>query len=209
MILAVYNIDIENLGNIKRLLPYKVKEVLAEEIKGDENFDSLIIMGGPQSVYEIEKYPYLKKEIELIKKALLNDKRVLGVCLGAQLISYALGGEVSKGSFGPEIGVSKISLLSDFIKVFKSHEIFVFQLHHDTFTLPTGSELLAYSSKYYQAFKYKRMLAVQFHLEVNNELIEEWAKKYNLSQDIVKQVSEIEDILTENLEKLINYWFLL
>jgi len=209
MILAIYNMEIEHLGNIKKLLPNRVKEVLAEDVRGDEEFDSLIIMGGPQSVYELEKYPYLQKEIELIRKAIIYDKRVLGVCLGAQLISYALGGEVSKGHFGPEIGVSKVNLLGDFVKAFRANEITVFQMHSDTFSLPIGSELLAYSQKYYQAFKYKRVLGVQFHLEVDKEMIENWVNKYNLDSKLIKDVSEVENILFENLEKLLNYWLLL
>ena len=87
-ILAVYNHPIETLGTLKRFLP-KVKEVMGEELKGDENFDSLIIMGGPMGVYESDKYSFLLTEMQLIKKAYSENKRVLGVCLGSQLIAEA------------------------------------------------------------------------------------------------------------------------
>src|SRR5690606_41801416 len=57
-------------------------------------FDWLIIMGGPMSVYEEEKYPWLTKEKLFIKKAIDEGKTVTGICLGSQLIATALGAAV-------------------------------------------------------------------------------------------------------------------
>lgn len=56
-VLAVYNHPVETLGNFKKFLQIK-KEIMAEELKGDEKFDALIIMGGPMSVYESDKYHF-------------------------------------------------------------------------------------------------------------------------------------------------------
>ena len=63
-------------------------------------------------VYEADKYPFLKTEMELVRKAYKEGKRVFGVCLGSQLISASLGGEVKPGTFGTEIGVYEIYNLS-------------------------------------------------------------------------------------------------
>lgn len=73
----------ETLGTLKKFLP-RVKEIMAEELKGDEQFEALIIMGGPMGVYERDKYHFLNVEMELVKNAYKQNKRVLGICLGSQ-----------------------------------------------------------------------------------------------------------------------------
>lgn len=78
----------------------------------DKNFDFLIVMGGSQSPLEIEKDSYLKDEILLIKKAVKEDKIILGFCLGAQLIGEALGGKTQK-SPEKEIGVYPVFLTEE------------------------------------------------------------------------------------------------
>ena len=59
-----------------------------------ENFDMLIVMGGPMGVYEEEKYHWLKEEKIFIKHAIDAKKKVLGICLGSQLVAEALGAKV-------------------------------------------------------------------------------------------------------------------
>ncbi|MEM0016760.1 MAG: type 1 glutamine amidotransferase [Saccharolobus sp.] len=206
-ILAVYNHPIETLGTLKRFLP-KVKEVMGEELKGDENFDSLIIMGGPMGVYESDKYSFLLTEMQLIKKAYSENKRVLGVCLGSQLIAEALGGKVIKGPHGPEIGIQTVKLLGDFKEFMGSKELTVFQYHGDTFSLPKEAELLAYNENYFQAFKVNRILGVQFHLEVNSEIVNNWVRVYGGDSKIVEEIKKYEKELENNAEKLVKYWLL-
>jgi GMP synthase-like glutamine amidotransferase len=58
----------------------------------------LIVMGGPESVYRLDRYPYLRDEIRLIESALHDNKPILGVCLGAQLLAAALAATVRRGS---------------------------------------------------------------------------------------------------------------
>lgn len=68
-----------------------------------DEFDWLIVMGGPMNVYEEVKYPWLSVEKDFIKKAIENKKVVIGICLGAQLIADALGSKVHAGGH-KEIG---------------------------------------------------------------------------------------------------------
>lgn len=77
-----------------------------------DSFDFLIILGGPQSPLKIEKFPYLKDEITLIKQAIAKNKIVLGLCLGAQLIAEALGSHTEQ-SPNKEIGVFPITLTAE------------------------------------------------------------------------------------------------
>lgn len=80
-----------------------------------ENFDLLIIMGGPQSPLDIDEAPYLSDEIILIKSALQMGIPILGFCLGAQLIGEALGAR-TEHSPHKEVGVFPIQLTKEGIK---------------------------------------------------------------------------------------------
>lgn len=80
-----------------------------------DDFDFLIVLGGPQSPYTTQKecsYFNADAELEFIKKAVDSDKLVLGICLGAQLISNALGGKTI-ASPHKEIGLFPISLTEE------------------------------------------------------------------------------------------------
>jgi len=207
MFLGVINYPIEGLGSIKEILEnkgYKVKEVLATQLSGNENFDGLIIMGGPMGVYEADKYPFLKIEMELIRKAVSENKPVLGVCLGSQLLSASLGGTVKKGNFGEEVGIYTVKTVNDF--KFLGEEIKVFQWHGGTFTLPSNATLLAYNERYFQAFKVKKALGLQFHVEVNSKMVGEWIKEYGGDYKLVEEVKEIEDELRKIAERILTYF---
>src|SRR5208337_3868982 len=75
-------------------------------------FDTLLIMGGPMSVNEDDIYPYIEKEEKLVRDFIDQDKRVLGVCLGAQIMAKALGAGVYKGA-EKEIGWYDIDITED------------------------------------------------------------------------------------------------
>ncbi len=97
----------ENSHSFTICRPYRGEPPFAQQ-----NFDCLIFMGGPQSPLELEKDPYLKDEIQLIQKAIQDDKLILGFCLGAQLIGEALGAKTER-SPEKEIGVYPITLTEE------------------------------------------------------------------------------------------------
>src|SRR5690242_2350387 len=72
----------------------------------------LVVMGGPMGVYEQNEFPFLRDEIRLIESAVRDEKPVLGVCLGSQLLAAALGAEVRKGE-RKEIGWFPVSLTDE------------------------------------------------------------------------------------------------
>lgn len=151
-----------------------------------EELDLLVVMGGPMSVYEPENFPWIVDEKALIGQAIEAGKRVLGICLGAQLIADVLGGRVYRG-LHREIGwyETKLTehgkespLLAGLPDSFNA-----FHWHGDTFDLPSGCKNLAETTAFsHQAFEYEgRVLGLQFHLECTRSGIE--VLMYNCSHE--------------------------
>jgi GMP synthase-like glutamine amidotransferase len=142
-----------------------------------DDIDWLIIMGGPMGVYDESTFPWLVKEKEFISEAIRQNKKVLGICLGAQLIASALGAKVYP-NVQKEIGWFPVNLTETGKKspLFKSfpEQIEVFHWHGDTFFLPEGARCLAESEACkHQAFSFeKHVLGLQFHLEVERNNVE-------------------------------------
>lgn len=132
----------------------------------------IVLLGGPQSVYEREAHPWLEKEISYIKKCIDGKFPVFGICLGSQILSEILGGRVSK-SLEPEVGWYPIKI-SEHAKVIglEDQTLNFFQWHFDTFTLPQEATplFLGSSPNECQGFLWRdQILAVQFHPEMTHD----------------------------------------
>ena len=127
-------------------------------------------------VHEQGSYPFLSDEIRLVEKALYEEKPVLGVCLGSQLLASALGADVRKGE-RKEIGWRRIRLAEaaseDSLLKGVQNSFMAFHWHGDVFKLPKGSVALASSVwTEYQAFRYgDKAYGFLFHMEVTEEII--------------------------------------
>ena len=143
-------------------------------------FDAIVVMGGPMSVNDEEKLPWLRPEKALIGEAVRAGLPFFGACLGVQLLAVSLGAEVAPGP-APEVGLLPVLLTehaaADPVFAALPHELVTLQWHGDTFSLPEGAVLLASSPAYpNQAFRWGRhAYGVQFHLEVSREMADEWA----------------------------------
>ncbi len=140
-------------------------------------FDWLVVMGGPMNIYEEADYPWLVPEKRLIAEAIAANKVVIGVCLGAQLVSDVLKGKVHRNP-QKEIGWFPVSLTSEAKEspVFSGFpdRFMAFHWHGDTFHLPEGAVRTAFSEACaVQAFSYNqgRVIGLQFHLESSRESI--------------------------------------
>ena len=148
-----------------------------------DNVDGLIIMGGPQSAYEEERFPYLKGEKRLTREAMDGGKPVLGVCLGSQIIADVLGADVRPGG-GMELGwrdvrrapgVADDGVLSNLPDSFTP-----MHWHGDVFDLPPGATPIADSDMTrVQGFVYgSDVYALLFHLELTQQQIQAMAELF-------------------------------
>jgi GMP synthase-like glutamine amidotransferase len=142
-----------------------------EVFPNQNDFDWLVVMGGPMNIYDEENYPWLANEKVFIREAIISGKVIIGLCLGGQLIADVIGGKVTKNAY-KEIGwfpirLSEDARLSPLFSFFPKQPI-VFQWHGDTFSiLPEDARCIAENDACkHQAFIYKkRVFGFQFHLE--------------------------------------------
>lgn len=146
-----------------------------------DDYDWLVVMGGPMNIYQHRDHPWLVAEKAALALAFASGKRVLGICLGAQLIADVLGAKVMQNA-EREIGWWPLHATSDAPGASESRYAFparldVLHWHGDTYTLPPGAVRLAASAACpQQAFAWgERVLGLQFHLEMGAEAVAEIA----------------------------------
>jgi GMP synthase-like glutamine amidotransferase len=210
-VLIIKNIITEGPGTIgdflrKEDISFSIVDFPSGEIPPPlDDFDTLVIMGGPMGVYEMERYPHLRIGSRLIREAINRGLKILGICLGAQMVAYCLGSEVYPGP-EKEIGWHSIELTGDGLKdpLMRKLAIHprvgdfwrkfrVFHWHGDTFDLPLGAALLA-SSKLYknQAFRYgNNVYGFQFHIEVTKDMLREWFEDRPERDSIMRETEKI------------------
>lgn len=137
-----------------------------DEFPDVDDFDWLIIMGGPMGIFDYNDYPWLTDEKEFVETAIDEEKTVIGICLGAQLMADVLGANVYPGP-EKEIGwfpITRSPGAPDLVP----EELTVFHWHGDTFDTPDGAVPLAVSEPgINQGFVYKdQAVALQFHMEI-------------------------------------------
>lgn len=202
------HVPFENLGSIQTVLKKNGHTLTSTHLyKGDNllsvnDLDLLIVMGGPMSVSDENIYPWLKAEKQFIKEAIKSGKKVLGICLGAQLIAEVLGAEVHKNKYR-EIGWFNVEITEEAAQTALSDilpdSFEAFHWHGDTFEIPAGAIHIAQSEACKnQGFIFdNRVLALQFHLETTPESAEALLKNCRDELDGSKYVQNEKEIYSD------------
>lgn len=213
-ILVLQHAPTEGLGTLedelkKAGLPWETLPISNETLFPSgtklEEYGGFLILGGPMGVYEEEKYPWIKKELMIIREMLRQKKPILGICLGAQLLAKAAGGRVNRG-MKPEIGWHPIRLDDWFYKrnplffqIDPSKPHMVFHWHGDTFDIPTEGYRLAWNENYVnQAFCFNgNAVGLQFHVEMTEEMIRDWLSGEETRMKVMAAGEDPNKILAE------------
>jgi GMP synthase (glutamine-hydrolysing) len=155
-----------------------------------DRYHGLVVLGGPMNVAEQDTRGHLKTEMRVIEQALAQGKPVLGICLGAQLLAHVLGAPVRRHERA-EIGWYDLATTehgrADPVLGAVGAAAPVFQWHFCTFDVPSGAQHLARTSGCEnQAFRYgPSAYGFQFHLEVDQPLIERWLGRPEYCAELV------------------------
>ena len=216
-IACIQQVDFEGLGAIalwaqEREATYTLYHADENELPPLDSFDLLIILGGPMSIKNEEVYPWLKEEKMLIRRAITADKYLFGICLGAQLISEALGGTVIQ-SPEKEIGVYPLTNCAprghaNTLASALPQEFLALHWHGEMFTIPEKALHFAASKGCpNQGFIYdNRVVALQYHLEATKEsvreLIAHGTEDLALQGPFIQDAEEIVELLEKNTKKI-------
>ena len=184
--LVLQHIAVEGPGRLASFLQQHGWELVTTALYAGErlpaepqDYQAIIIMGGPMGVYDEADYAFLPAEQTFLQRALAQNVPMLGICLGSQLLAKALGARVYRNPC-KEIGWYTVDLTPEgrtdplFQRV--SSPVPVFQWHGDAFELPAGAVALASSPQCtHQAFRYgERVYGLLFHLELVPAMIHSW-----------------------------------
>ncbi|TGK05515.1 type 1 glutamine amidotransferase [Leptospira langatensis] len=146
-------------------------------------FDLVVLLGGPQTVHDPAQGKFFRPWLDLASNLIsMKDKKVIGICLGSQILASAFGAKVYVGEKGPEVGFSDVKIENSSHPAFKKlpgkTSFPAFHLHEDVFELPKGANRLLQGSFYpNQMFEFEnRIFGIQCHLEVTEAMLSTWKK---------------------------------
>ena len=194
------DIDPGFVGRALRVRGYSFTEFLREDFENWpslEGYDLVLSLGSNWSVYWPDVSGPVKAEQALLAKAMEKSIPVLGVCFGAQQISAALGGQITKAQ-SPEIGWHHVFELNEStieLPAFFTRGAWM-QWHYDSFSAPTGARVLADSPAGPQIMVCGTALAIQFHPEATESIVRMWSSGSGAEELVAAKISR-DDLLTE------------
>ena len=207
-VLIAQNCQAEPAGTIidylsARQIPFQeIHSYRRELLQNPTDYSAVICLGCPVSVTEYHQHPYLRDLYQFVAGAVRADLPYLGICYGGQLLAKVLGAKVEPNKV-KEIGLYTGQLteagMADPIFSTLGKSFPVIQWHGDTFGIPFGCERLVEGTDCLnQAFRHGRQVALQFHLEATEPLLQSWCEAYP------KELAEVEKTVGELLMEFRN-----
>lgn len=197
----------------EKTIAYKLIKTYADESWDElDEFRAVIVLGSSQSAIFYSQSEHLAKLFGFVREAVNQQFSVLGICFGSQLLAITLGADVTRNE-DMELGHGRLKLTDkgkeDSIFHKCNDELTIFHWHRDRWKLPPKAKLLATNEVgSNQAFRSGKVVGLQFHPEVNAEIVESWCEAFasdleanqRSAAEIVSQYVE----MAEDLKKL-NY----
>ncbi len=189
-------------------MPFKICRIYENDPFPSLNeFSNLIICGGSMNVDQETQFSWLSEEKALIEQAIEAKKKVVGLCLGSQLIAEVLGAKVGRMKYS-EAGWQPMSILANEVAGTKTEKLAVFQWHSYCFeNVPDAKEFAGNDAWRHQAYTYQQhVMAFQFHPETTAAWAIECAEDKVLPKGEFCQTPEqIKSQL--HLQKPLQVWF--
>lgn len=230
-VIVFQHVRIEDLGLLNSL--FKKKNIFLKYIKlyqGEyipcnlEDYSLMISLGGPMNTWMEDKYPWLKKEKEAIRRFVIElNKPFIGICLGCQLLGEVIGGKIKK-SKKTELGFFEINLnnqkendpifknFPESFNVFQWHSYEVTNLDNPNICILGASE-----NTPIQLFRYKEnAYGIQFHIEIEKETLKNWCSEENFRKELqetigingIEYLAKNQEPLLKGINKLCLIFFL-
>lgn len=172
---------------------YEIIKAYYYDILGDilndinlDNYDKVIILGGHQSIKDIKEYRSLRQIVKLIEKCYETNKKVLGICLGAQLIAYSRGCKIGrlnepKNGYDADIEIDGI--------IYKN----LFRSHYDYIIPNDDIEVLCSSENIPYLIRSGSLIGIQCHPDIPPEDIHKYTDLDRLTKQLLISNEEMNE----------------
>ena len=229
-VLVIQNSPTASLGVLEECISQRnvAMKILApsagDRLPIDTSYDGLIVLGGPMNAEDDANYPHLKDAVSLIQLFAKEEKPIIGICLGAQLIARAFGSRVYQHDVvelgftplrGIDSAIANDSLLNSALP--STEPIQIMEWHFDTFDLPEKATLLMTGDRCTnQAYRINdNIYGFQCHFEVNRSILQGWlnnGRDYlesnhpNFPEQLAKQTELHLDRSRQFCDRVSNAW---
>jgi GMP synthase (glutamine-hydrolysing) len=157
-----------------------VRPFEGDEVPQRVDADALVVLGGSMGANDGAEFPWLADVGRLMRSAVADETPTLGICLGAQILADAMGGEVTRGVYGVELGVTSVTWVDDQVEDplldGLPTPLLAGSFHFDAISqLPPDAVRLGVGEVYEnQVFRVGTAWGVQFHPEISPARFRTW-----------------------------------
>ena len=190
-------VPLGSFATVTATVPHHVVRLyLDESVPADHReWAGIVSLGGEMGAYETDRFPFPAAEKTLMATATEAGTPVLGVCLGAQLLSAATGGRAYRAPTTTAEMVRFLPCGDPLVDTLVAPQL---AFHHDTFDVPPHASLLQSSDRYPLAFRVGRSVGIQTHPEIDGDVLIEWLS-LSVGRDTISESGRDSDELVAQM----------